>query len=64
MSDVFEEIKEQNRHACADLEIERGFAFVRTGGEVGICIEAEDAESPIFISATQLRALAEAVEMQ
>ncbi|OAS18641.1 hypothetical protein AYO08_05050 [Pseudomonas putida] len=64
MDDVFEEVKAQNSHACAQLEIEPGFALVRTGTEVGICLEVEDAEAPIFISATQLRALAEAAEQQ
>ncbi|GEM_PF-3363563 len=64
MNEVFEEVKAQNSHACGQLEIEPGFALVRTGTEVGICLEIEDAEAPIFISATQLRALADAAEQQ
>ncbi|OFS73865.1 hypothetical protein HMPREF3173_10290 [Pseudomonas sp. HMSC08G10] len=64
MSDIFEEVKSQNSHACAQLEIEPGFSLVRTGTEVGICLEVEDAEAAIFISATQLRALADAAEQQ
>lgn len=36
MDEVFEEVKAQNSHACAQLEIELGFALVRTGTEVGL----------------------------
>lgn len=62
MSDIFSEVTEQNSHACGHLDVEPG---IQCPGRVrGICIEMQDADAPIFISAEQLRALAHAAEQQ
>lgn len=62
MSDIFEEVAQENAWACERLEIEPGFQM--PSGVKGICIEIQESEAPIFISAAQLRALADAVESQ
>lgn len=62
MSDIFSEVIEGNSWCCGHLEIEPGLQM--PGRVLGVCIEIQDAEAPIFISAAQLRALADAAEQQ
>lgn len=62
MSDIFHEVMDQNAWACEQLEVEPGIQM--PGRVMGICIDMQDAEAPIFISAQQLRAMADAVDPQ
>ncbi|WP_338571583.1 hypothetical protein V6L78_26915 [Pseudomonas canadensis] len=62
MSDIFHDVTEQNAHACGHLQVEPGIQM--PGRVLGVCIEVQDAYAPIFISAEQLRALADAAENQ
>lgn len=62
MSDIFHEVMDQNSWACGHLEVEPGIQM--PGRVLGICIDMQEADAPIFISADQLRAMADAVEQQ
>lgn len=62
MENVFDDIADQNSQSCESLSLDISFAQFTNGSAFGISIEIEDQHAPIFISAAQLRALADEAE--
>ena len=62
MSDIFHQVMDQNSWTCESIEVEPGIQM--PGRVLGICIDVQHADAPIFISADQLRAMADADEQQ
>lgn len=62
MSNIFNEVMEDNAWTCSNIEVEPAIGM--PGRVLGICIDIHDPECPIFISSAQLRAMADEAEKQ
>lgn len=62
MSDIFQEVMQDNAWTCQNIEVEPAIGM--PGRVTGICIDICDAEAPIFISSEQLRKMAEEADKQ